>query len=139
MASSLKRTPGLGDLEPGDGDLVFSCAETAEVSLSSSKSSSRAVVGLSGGCRLLVGELPYTCYLACLVSAGFLRHVGCSAPSVASMSSVLVSVRGKLRLLKLWARDSRAVTVAWNVPPPLMTFRAKWGYINQVAQDPNCL
>ena len=139
VASSLKRTPGLGDLEPGDGDLVFSCAETAEVSLSSSKSSSRAVVGLSGGCRLLVGELPYTCYLACLVSAGFLRHVGCSAPSGASMSSVLVSVRGKSRLLKLWARDSRAVTVAWNVPPPLMTFRAKWGSINQVAQDPNCL
>lgn len=49
-ASSLKRTPGLGDLEAGDGAVALSWVEAAEASLSSSKSSSRAVVGLSGGC-----------------------------------------------------------------------------------------
>lgn len=51
VASSLKRTPGLGDLDDGGGDAACSGAEAAVgVSLSSSKSSSRAVVGLSGGC-----------------------------------------------------------------------------------------
>jgi hypothetical protein len=50
VASSLKRTPGLGDLEAGDGEVALSWVEAAGASLSSSKSSSRAVVGLSGGC-----------------------------------------------------------------------------------------
>lgn len=44
VASSEKRTPGLGDLEGGGRDVTGSEA-AAGVSLSSSKSSSRAVVG----------------------------------------------------------------------------------------------
>lgn len=51
VASSLKRTPGLGDFDGGGGAAVVSWAEVVGASLSSSKSSSRAVVGLSGGCR----------------------------------------------------------------------------------------
>jgi hypothetical protein len=49
-ACSENLTPGLGDLEVGGGDAALSCAEEVGASLSSSKSSSRAVVGLSGGC-----------------------------------------------------------------------------------------
>ncbi len=49
-ACSENLTPGLGDFEAGGGEVVFSgAAEDAGASLSSSKSSSRAVVGLSGG------------------------------------------------------------------------------------------
>lgn len=44
VASSEKRTPGLGDLEGGGGDVTCS-PEAAGASSSSSKSSSRAVVG----------------------------------------------------------------------------------------------
>lgn len=43
VASSEKRTPGFGDFEGGGGDATVSVAAVA--SLSSSKSSSRAVVG----------------------------------------------------------------------------------------------
>lgn len=50
VASSLNRTPGLGDFEGGEGAVAVSWVEEAGASLSSSKSSSRAVVGLSGGC-----------------------------------------------------------------------------------------
>jgi hypothetical protein len=50
VAASVKRTPGLGDLEGAGGAVAESCADAAGASLSSSKSSSRAVVGLSGGC-----------------------------------------------------------------------------------------
>jgi hypothetical protein len=52
------------------------------------------------------------------------------------MSRLLVFVEAQSRLLELWTCECRAVLVAWNVPPPLMTFRAKWGSINQVAYDP---
>jgi hypothetical protein len=50
VVSSVKRTAGLGDFEGGGGDVTVSWADEAGASLSSSKSSSRAVVGLSGGC-----------------------------------------------------------------------------------------
>jgi hypothetical protein len=43
VALSEKRTPGLGDFEGGGGEVT--CSVGAGVSLSSSKSSSRAVVG----------------------------------------------------------------------------------------------
>jgi hypothetical protein len=56
VASSLKRTPGLGDLEGGGGAVAVSWVEDVGASLSSSKSSSRAVVGLSGGCSSRVRE-----------------------------------------------------------------------------------
>jgi len=53
VASSEKRTPGLGDFEGGGGgDVMCSVPAPAPVagpSMSSSKSSSRAVVGDSGG------------------------------------------------------------------------------------------
>jgi hypothetical protein len=49
VASSLKRTPGLGDLGGGGDATVSWVAAVVGASLSSSKSSSRAVVGLSGG------------------------------------------------------------------------------------------
>ena len=44
VASSVKRTPGFGDLDVGGGEVTLSWV-AAGVSLSSSKSSSRAVVG----------------------------------------------------------------------------------------------
>jgi hypothetical protein len=50
VASSVKRTPGLGDFEGAGGAMAESWADAVGASLSSSKSSSRAVVGLSGGC-----------------------------------------------------------------------------------------
>jgi hypothetical protein len=49
-ACSENLTPGLGDFEVGGGEAALSGAEDVGASLSSSKSSSRAVVGLSGGC-----------------------------------------------------------------------------------------
>ena len=50
-ACSVNLTPALDDFEAGGGEAAFSGAEDVVASLSSSKSSSRAVVGLSGGCR----------------------------------------------------------------------------------------
>jgi hypothetical protein len=67
VASSEKRTPGLGDLDGGGGEETCS-AGAAGVSLSSSKSSSRAVVGDSApeAVPVLVGYvkvsvIPYKC------------------------------------------------------------------------------
>lgn len=74
-ACSENLTPCLGDFEIGGGDAVFSGAEDVGASLSSSKSSSRAVVGLSGGylCQfklhLMIVEA------ADLVVSHFFRHL----------------------------------------------------------------
>jgi hypothetical protein len=57
VVSSVKRTPGFGDFEGGGGDVSVSWADAVGASLSSSKSSSRAVVGLSGGYRNQSGKL----------------------------------------------------------------------------------
>ena len=57
VSPSVKRTPGLGDFEGGGGGDVMadSCVDVVGASLSSSKSSSRAVVGLSGGYSCQMG------------------------------------------------------------------------------------
>lgn len=57
-ACSVNLTPGLGDFEAGGGEVAFSGAEVVGASLSSSKSSSRAVVGLSGGCLVSIQASP---------------------------------------------------------------------------------
>jgi hypothetical protein len=76
VVSSVKRTPGLGDFAGAGGDVTVSWVAEVGASLSSSKSSSRAVVGLSGGCSCQFGELP-TCFgVVYLVRGGLFRHVG---------------------------------------------------------------
>jgi len=73
--SSVKRTPGLGDFEGGGGEVTISWVAEVGASLSSSKSSSRAVVGLSGGCSCQFGGLPTCCGVFYLVRGRFFRHV----------------------------------------------------------------
>lgn len=75
VVSSVKRTPGFGDFDGGGGDVTVSWVAEVGASLSSSKSSSRAVVGLSGGCSCQFGELPTCCGVVYLVRGGFFRHV----------------------------------------------------------------
>lgn len=73
VVSSVKRTAGLGDLE-GGGDVTVSWVEEVVASLSSSKSSSRAVVGLSGGYNCQYGELHDHVGILYLLRSRFLRH-----------------------------------------------------------------
>ena len=74
MVSSVNRTPGLGDFAGGGGEVTVSWVDEAGASLSSSKLSSRAVVGLSGGYSCQSRELDARSGVVYLLCARFFRH-----------------------------------------------------------------